>query len=164
MTVRRPAFTPLNDDEMKRSIMLCNGIEYLICEFQREIEGKEPVQLFNIKYKEHLLKIVSHLDELIHHLTDVAEKNAKAFYFEYLYSILKNLNPCPNALIITAHYLDPDQQYKRSLNRNTFEYELERIVRKIQLTKPVLESLSIGRKTGVRNINHQLNQMARSVY
>ncbi|QQN39258.1 hypothetical protein [Acinetobacter sp. CS-2] len=159
---KNPAFKPLDCDDMERSIQLCNGIEYLIDEFQREINGKEAVQLFNSNYKGHLLKVVSHLEELIHRLTYLTAKNNKEFYYEHLYTILISLNSCPNALIITAHYLDPDQEFKRLLNRNTFEFELGQIVKKIQFIKNVLGSLSIGRKSGVRNINHCFNQTKRT--
>lgn len=156
------AFKPLDCDDMERSIQLCNGIEYLIDEFQREIHGKEPVQLFNRNYKEHLLKVVSHLEELIYRLTYLTTKNNKEFYYENLYTILLSLNSCPNVLIITAHYLDPDQEFKRFLNRNTFEFELGQIVKKIRFIKSVLGSLSIGRKSGVRSITHYFNQRKRS--
>ena len=70
--IKTPAFKPLDCDEMERSIQLCNGIEYLIDEFQRETNGKESSQLFNSEYQAHLLKIASHLEELIHRLTYLA--------------------------------------------------------------------------------------------
>ena len=159
---KKPAFKPLDCDDMERSIQLCNGIEYLIDEFQREINGKEAVQLFNSNYKGHLLKVVSHLEELIHRLTYLTAKNNKEFYYEHLYTILISLNSCPNTLIITAHYLDPDQEFKRLLNRNTFEFELGQIVKKIQFIKNVLGSLSIGRKSGVRSINYYFNKTKRT--
>ncbi|QIC73870.1 hypothetical protein FSC05_09235 [Acinetobacter indicus] len=156
------AFKPLDCDDMERSIQLCNGIEYLIDEFRREINGKEPAQLFNVKYKDHLLKVASHLEELIHRLAYLTAKNNRAFYYNHLYTILINLNSCPNTLIITAHYLDPDQEFKRLLNRNTFEFELGQIVKKIQFIKRVLESLFIGRKSGVKNINRCFHQTKRT--
>ncbi len=37
---------------------------------------------------------------------------------------------------------------------NTFDFEVKQIVKKIQFIKPVLQSLSVGRKVGVRNISH----------
>ncbi len=43
---KQPAYRPLDCDDMERSIQLCNGIEYLIDEFQRAINGKEPNQLY----------------------------------------------------------------------------------------------------------------------
>ena len=64
--------------------------------------------------------------------------------------------------IITAHYLDPDQEFKRLLNRNTFEFELGQIVKKIQFIKRVMESLFIGRKSGVKNINRCFHQTKRT--
>ncbi|MEK5767908.1 hypothetical protein [Acinetobacter schindleri] len=157
-----PAFKPLDCDDMERSIQLCNGIEYLIDEFQREINGKEPAQLFNIKYKDHLLKVASHLEELIHRLTYLTAKNNKEFYYGNIYAILINLNSCPNTLIITAHYMDPDREFKRLLNRNAFEFELSQIVKKIQFIKQVLSSLYVGRRSGVRSINHYFNKTKRT--
>lgn len=157
-----PAFKPLDCDDMERSIQLCNGIEYLIDEFRREINGKEPAQLFNVEYKDHLLKVASHLEELIHRLTYLTAKNNRAFYYNHLYTILINLNSCPNTLIITAHYLDPDREFKRLLNRNAFEFELGQIVKKIQFIKQVLSSLYVGRRSGVRSINHYFNKTKRT--
>ena len=78
---KQPAYRPLDCDDMERSIQLCNGIEYLIDDFLREIHGKEPNQLFKSEYQAHLLKIASHLEELIHRLTYLTNKNNKAFYF-----------------------------------------------------------------------------------
>ena len=43
--IKTTAFKPLDCDEMERSIQLCNGIEYLIDEFQRQTNGKESSQL-----------------------------------------------------------------------------------------------------------------------
>lgn len=147
-------YKPLDCDEMERSIQLCNGIEYLIDEFQRQTNGKESSQLFNSEYQAHLLKIASHLEELIHRLTYLANKNNKAFYFRHLYAILKSLSCTPNTLIITAYHLDPKHEFKRLLNRNTFDFEVRQIVKKIQFIKPVLQSLAVGRKSGIRSISH----------
>lgn len=148
------AFKPLDCDDMERSIQLCNGIEYLIDDFLREIHGKEPNQLFKSEYQAHLLKIASHLEELIHRLTYLTNKNNKAFYFNCLYSILKSLSSASNPLIITAFHLDPKHEFKRLLNRNTFEFEVTQITKKIRFIKPVLQSLAVGRKSGVRSITH----------
>ena len=153
---KQPAYRPLDCDDMERSIQLCNGIEYLIDDFLREIHGKEPNQLFKSEYQAHLLKIASHLEELIHRLTYLTNKNNKAFYFNCLYSILKSLSCTPNTLIITAYHLDPKHEFKRLLNRNTFDFEVKQIVKKIQFIKPVLQSLSVGLKSGVRNISHHV--------
>lgn len=151
---KQPAYRPLDCDDMERSIQLCNGIEYLIDDFLREIHGKEPNQLFKSEYQAHLLKIASHLEELIHRLTYLTNKNNKAFYFNCLYSILKSLSCTPNTLIITAYHLDPKHEFKRLLNRNTFDFEVKQIVKKIQFIKPVLQSLAVGRKSGIRSISH----------
>ena len=151
---KQPAYRPLDCDDMERSIQLCNGIEYLIDEFQRAINGKEPNQLYESSYQMQLLKIADNLEELIYRLTYLANKNNKAFYFNCLYSILKSLSCTPNTLIITAYHLDPKHEFKRLLNRNTFDFEVKQIVKKIQFIKPVLQSLSVGRKSGVRNISH----------
>ena len=151
---KQPAYRPLDCDDMERSIQLCNGIEYLIDEFQRAINGKEPNQLYESSYQMQLLKIADNLEELIYRLTYLANKNNKAFYFRHLYSILKSLSYAPNPLIITAYYLDPKHEFKRFINRNAFEFEVKQIVKKIQFIKPVLQSLSVGRKSGVRNISH----------
>jgi len=152
--IAKPAYTPLDCDDMERSIQLCNGIEYLIDEFQRAINGKEPNQLYESSYQMQLLKIADNLEELIHRLTYLADKNNKEFYFQHLFSILKSLTTAPNVLIITAYYLDPANEYKRIVNRNTFNFEIEQIIKKIQFIKPVLQSLSVGRKSGIRNIAH----------
>ena len=148
------AFRPLDCDDMEKSIQLCNGIEYLIDDFLREINGKEPVQLFKSEYQANLIKIASHLEELIHLLTYLTNKNNKAFYFRHLFAILKSLSYAPNPLIITAYHLDPNHEFKRLLNRNTFDYEVRQIVKKIQFIKPVLQSLAVGRKSGIRSISH----------
>lgn len=151
---KQPAYRPLDCDDMERSIQLCNGIEYLIDEFQRAINGKEPNQLYESSYQMQLLKIADNLEELIYRLTYLANKNNKAFYFTHLFAILKSLSCTPNTLIITAYHLDPKHEFKRLLNRNTFDFEVKQIVKKIQFIKPVLQSLSVGRKSGVRNISH----------
>lgn len=152
--IKTPAFKPLDCDEMERSIQLCNGIEYLIDEFQRQTNGKESSQLFNSEYQAHLLKIASHLEELIHRLTYLANKNNKAFYFTHLYGILKSLSSAPNPLIITAYHLDPEHEFKRLVNRNMLNFEVGQIVKKIQFIKPVLQSLAVGRKSGIKSISH----------
>jgi len=151
---KQPAYRPLDCDDMERSIQLCNGIEYLIDEFQRAINGKEPNQLYESSYQMQLLKIADNLEELIYRLTYLANKNNKAFYFTHLYAILKSLSCTPNTLIITAYYLDPKHEFKRLLNRNTFDFEVKQIVKKIQFIKPVLQSLAVGRKSGIRSISH----------
>ena len=151
---KQPAYRPLDCDDMERSIQLCNGIEYLIDEFQRAINGKEPNQLYESSYQMQLLKIADNLEELIYRLTYLANKNNKAFYFTHLFAILKSLSCTPNTLIITAYHLDPKHEFKRLLNRNTFDFEVKQIVKEIQFIKPVLQSLSVGRKSGVRNISH----------
>ena len=151
---KQPAYRPLDCDDMERSIQLCNGIEYLIDEFQRAINGKEPNQLYESSYQMQLLKIADNLEELIYRLTYLANKNNKAFYFTHLYAILKSLSCTPNTLIITAYYLDPKHEFKRLLNRNTFDFEVRQIVKKIQFIKPVLQSLAVGRKSGIRSISH----------
>lgn len=151
---KQPAYRPLDCDDMERSIQLCNGIEYLIDEFQRAINGKEPNQLYESSYQMQLLKIADNLEELICRLTYLANKNNKAFYFTHLYAILKSLSCTPNTLIITAYHLDPKHEFKRLLNRNTFDFEVRQIVKKIQFIKPVLQSLAVGRKSGVRSISH----------
>lgn len=153
---KQPAYRPLDCDDMERSIQLCNGIEYLIDEFQRAINGKEPNQLYESSYQMQLLKIADNLEELIYRLTYLANKNNKAFYFTHLFAILKSLSCTPNTLIITAYHLDPKHEFKRLLNRNTFDFEVKQIVKKIQFIKPVLQSLSVGRKSGVRNISHHV--------
>ena len=151
---KQPAYRPLDCDDMERSIQLCNGIEYLIDEFQRAINGKEPNQLYESSYQMQLLKIADNLEELIYRLTYLANKNNKAFYFTHLYAILKSLSCTPNTLIITAYHLDPKHEFKRLLNRNTFDFEVKQIVKKIQFIKPVLQSLAVGRKSGIRSISH----------
>ena len=151
--LKKPVYKPLDCDDMERSIQLCNGVEYLIDEFQREINYKEPNQLYKREYQSQLLKIADNLEELLHRLTYLANKNNKEFYFNNLYSILKSLSSTPNVLIITAYYLDPQREFKRFVNRNTFEFELNQIVKKIQFIKPVLQSLYNGKKAGLKLIN-----------
>lgn len=151
-------FKPLNCDDMERSIQLCNGIEYLIDEFQRGTNGKEPNQLYKIEYKQQLLKIANHLEELIHKLVYLVNKNNKEFYFRHLYAIIKSISCAPNVFIITAFYLDPEREFKRLVNRNTFNFEVEQILKKIQFIKPVLQSLYVGKKSGIKLISkHQMS-------
>ena len=154
--LKKPAYKPLDCYDMERSILLCNGVEYLIDEFQRGINGKEPRQLYESDYQLQLLKIADNLEELIHRLTYLAHKNNKEFYFNNLYAILKSLSCAPNVLIITAYYLDPQREFKRFVNRNTFEFELNQIVKKIQFIKPVLQSLYNGKKAGLRSISKSM--------
>ena len=63
------------------------------------------------------------------------------------------MSSTPNVLIITAYYLDPQREFKRFVNRNTFEFELNQIVKKIQFIKSVLQSLYNGKKAGLKLIN-----------
>ena len=153
---KKPTYEPLDCDDMERSILLCNGVEYLIDEFQREINCKEPNQLYKLEYQSQLLKIADNLEELLHRLTYLADKHNKEFYFQYLFAILKSISTAPNVLIITAYYLDPQREFKRLINRNTFEFELNQIIKKIQFIKPVLQSLHSGRKAGLKSINRYL--------
>lgn len=154
--LKKPAYKPLDCDDMERSIQLCNGVEYLIDDFQRDINCKEPNQLYKCEYQSKLLKIADNLEELLHRLTYLAYKNNKEFYFNKLYAILKNLSCAPNVLIITAYYLDPQREFKRFINRNAFEFELNQIVKKIQFIKPVLQSLYNGKKAGLRSISKSI--------
>jgi hypothetical protein len=149
-----PVYRPVDCDDMERSIQLCNGIEYLIDDFRRTINTKEPNQLYESEYQSHLIKIADNLEELIHRLTYLADKNNKAFYFQHLFSIIKSLNSAPNVLIVTAYYLDPNHEFKRLLNRNTFDFEMCQIFKKIQFIKPVLQSINKGKKSGVKSIAH----------
>mgnify|MGYP003396208250 FL=1 len=150
---KKPTYEPLDCDDMERSILLCNGVEYLIDEFQREINCKEPNQLYKLEYQSQLLKIADNLEELLHRLTYLADKHNKEFYFQYLFAILKSLSTAPNVLIITAYYLDPQREFKRLVNRNTFEFELNQIIKKIQFIKSVLQSLYNGKKAGLKLIS-----------
>ena len=88
-------------------------------------------------------------------ILDMDTRN-KEFYFNNLYAILKSLSCAPNVLIITAYYLDPKREFKRLVNRNTFEFELNQIVKKIQFIKPVLQSLYNGKKAGLRSISKSI--------
>lgn len=145
-----PVYRPIDCDDMERSIQLCNGIEYLIDDFQRTINGKEPNQLYNSGYQSQLIKIADNLEELIHRLTYLADKNNKEYYFNHLYSMIKGISSTPNTFIITAYYLDPKQKFKRLVNRNTFDFELNQIIKKIQFIKPVLQKLSQGKRSGLK--------------
>lgn len=154
--IKQPAYKPLDCDDMERSIQLCNGVEYLIDEFLREINGKEPNQLYEASYQLQLLKIANNLEELIHRLAYLTDKNNKEFYFNYLFAIIKNLSSLPNVLIITAYYLDPKNEFKRLVNRNTLNFEISQIVKNIQFIKPVLQSLFNGKKSGIRSISKSM--------
>ena len=154
--INTPAYKPLDCDDMERSIQLCNGVEYLIDEFLRDINGKEPNQLYEASYQLQLLKIANNLEELIHRLAYLTDKNNKEFYFNYLFAIIKNLSSLPNVLIITAYYLDPKNEFKRLVNRNTLNFEISQIVKNIQFIKPVLQSLFNGKKSGIRSISKSM--------
>lgn len=154
--INKPAYKPLDCDNMERSIQICNGVEYLIDEFLREINGKEPNQLYETSYQLQLLKIANNLEELIHRLTYLTGKNNKEFYFNHLFAIIKSLSSLPNTLIITAYYLDPKNEFKRLVNRNTLNFEINQIVKNIQFIKPILQSLFNGKKSGIRSISRLL--------
>ncbi|WP_171457796.1 hypothetical protein [Acinetobacter sp. ANC 4779] len=158
MAINNMTYKPLNCDDMDRAIQLCKGVEFLIDEFKRDINCKESGELFEVAYQAQLLQIADHLEELIYRLTYLAGKNYKHYFFCNLHGIIKSLSSAPNVLIITAYHLAPQRPFKRLLNKNTFDYELNLILKKVSFTRPVLQQLWKGRKTITRgNIANYMN-------
>ena len=143
MTSKPKLDTPLVGIQIDRAKELCDQIPNSIQDFQNEIFYLDSNQLFKDGHVNQLLEIANHLDELNHLLSGLIKP--KDIYYSSLRTALAAINSTPNALIITAHYLNPLFKFKRILNRNTFGMELSLIVKKVEFTKQILDRVSSGR-------------------
>ena len=149
MTWKIKLSEPLIGIQIDRARELCGLILKSIQDFQDEIYYLDSNQLFKTEYVDQLLAIANNLDELNHLI--IGLKHPKDIYHDSLRTALAAINSTPNALIITAHYLNPQIVYKRLINRNTFGRELSLIVKKVEFTKQILDRVSSGRVSS-RNI------------
>ena len=143
MTSKPKLDTPLVGIQIDRAKELCDQIPNSIQDFQNEIFYLDSNQLFKDGHVNQLLEIANHLDELNHLLTGLIKP--KDIYYSSLRTALAAINSTPNALIITAHYINPLFKFNRILNRNTFGMELSLIVKKVEFTKQILDRVSSGR-------------------
>ncbi len=85
--------------------------------------------------------IAKNLDELIYILLGLVKPNS--IHYAGMKKSVSLINTTPNVFIITAHYLNPDNKYKRLLNKYYFDQELEGIKAKLSLVIVNLEKMSI---------------------
>ncbi|MCJ8162332.1 MULTISPECIES: hypothetical protein [Acinetobacter] len=140
---------PVVGSQIDRARELCSTIQMTIKDFQTEIYYLDSNQLFKEDFVNQLLAIANYLDELNHLILNLIKP--KDIYYESLRSALAAINSTSNIFIVTAHYLNPQFEYKRLLNRNTFSLELSLVVKKIDFIRKILERTSAGRPSS-RNI------------
>ncbi|HGH3691119.1 TPA: hypothetical protein ACJK7O_003783, partial [Acinetobacter baumannii] len=68
----------------------------------------------------------------------------KDIYYSSLRTALAWINNISNVLIITGYYLDPENKYKRLLNKHSFGFEINLILKKVDSVKQILERISKG--------------------
>ncbi|MFW2735850.1 hypothetical protein, partial [Acinetobacter baumannii] len=102
---------------MNRAIDLCKSIPEKLEKFQEDIRYLDSNQLFQKQFIHQLLVIVNELEELNQLLLIMAKP--KDIYFSSLKTALAWISNISNALIITEYYLNPENKYKRLLNKHT---------------------------------------------
>lgn len=136
---------PLVSKEIERIKELCILVHRKIKEFQTAIFYLDSNQLFQDNFVIDLLAIANDLDELNSLLMQIT--HPKDIYYKSLRSALVALNSTPNVLIITAHYLKPENKHKRFLNKNTFNFEINSILKKIDFVNQILSRVADGDNT-----------------
>lgn len=142
MGSKKKLFEPIAGEKIDRAQELCSTISEGLKKFKRDIYYLDSNQLFHEQVIVQLLSITNYLDELNHLLTGLVKP--KDIYYTSLRTALAAINNTPNALIITAHYLKPENKYKRLLNKHTFSFELNQISRKVDFVKQILKLANSG--------------------
>lgn len=131
---------PIVGVEMERSKELCAMVVNDIDQFQTDIHYLDANQLFKQCFVDRLILIAKNLDELIYLLLGLVKPNS--VYFYALKESVGLINMTPNVFIITAHYLHPENKYKRLLHKFYFDQELEQIKSKVNLVNKNLKKIS----------------------
>lgn len=142
MGSKKKFFEPITGIEINRAIDLSKSIPEKLNNFQEDIRYLDSNQLFQKQFNRQLLAITNDLEELNHLLLVMAKP--KDIYYSSLRTALAAVSNISNALIITAYYLDSENKYKRLLNKNTFSFEVNLILKKLDFVKQILERLSKG--------------------
>ncbi|WP_166167049.1 hypothetical protein [Acinetobacter sp. SA01] len=142
MGSKKKLFEPITGESADRVQELCKNIPKDLKKFKKSIYYLDSNQLFQDQFVNQLLSLVNNLDELHYLLTGMIKP--KDIYYSSLRTALAALNGTSNVLIITAHYLKPENKYKRLLNQHSFSFELNQIFRKVDFVKQVLERVSKG--------------------
>lgn len=142
MGSKKNFFEPITGIEINRAIDLSKSIPEKLYNFQEDIRYLDSNQLFQKQFTRQLLAITNDLEELNHLLLVMAKP--KDIYYSSLRTALAAVSNISNALIITAYYLDSENKYKRLLNKNTFSFEVNLILKKLDFVKQILERLSKG--------------------
>lgn len=142
MGSKKKLFEPITGIEINRAIDLSISIPEKLNNFQEEIRYLDSNQLFQEQFTRQLLAITNNLEELNHLLLVMAKP--KDIYYSSLRTALAAVSNISNALIITAYYLDSENKYKRLLNKNTFSFEVNLILKKLDFVKQILERVSKG--------------------
>lgn len=143
MSVKKTLDESLNVEGVKQAESLCITTLELINHFREDIYYKDSNQLFEQKYVELLLEIAMKIDQLNFNILKLMKP--RNHDYGSLRTALAAINSAPNSLIITAHYLNPNQLYKRLLNKNTFCIELNRVIKCIDFVRQILKRLASGR-------------------
>ncbi|HEE6386073.1 TPA: hypothetical protein R7R69_000868, partial [Acinetobacter baumannii] len=142
MGSKKKLFEPITGIGIDRAIDLSKTIPEKLNTFQEDIRYLDSNQLFQKQFAHQLLAITNDLEELNHLLLVMAKP--KDIYYSSLRTALAAVSNISNALIITAYYLDSENKYKRLLNKNTFSFEVNLILKKLDFVKQILERLSKG--------------------
>ncbi|MND31846.1 hypothetical protein D3C80_224070 [compost metagenome] len=142
MGSKKKFFEPITGIDINRAIDLSKSIPEKLNNFQEDIRYLDSNQLFQKQFTHQLLAITNGLEELNHLLLVMVKP--KDIYYSSLRTALAAVSNISNALIITAYYLDSENKYKRLLNKNTFSFELNLILKKLDFVKQILERLSKG--------------------
>ncbi|HGX3400675.1 MULTISPECIES: hypothetical protein [Acinetobacter] len=142
MGSKKKFFEPIMGIEINRAIDLSKSIPEKLNNFQEDIRYLDSNQLFHKQFTHQLLAIINNLEELNHLLLVMTKP--KDIYYSLLRTALAAVSNISNSLIITAYYLDSENKYKRLLNKNTFSFELNLILKKLDFVKQILERVSKG--------------------
>ncbi|MNH70522.1 hypothetical protein D3C81_295160 [compost metagenome] len=142
MGSKKKFFEPITGIDINRAIDLSKSIPEKLNNFQEDIRYLDSNQLFQKQFTHQLLAITNGLEELNHLLLVMVKP--KDIYYSSLRTALAAVSNISNALIITAYYLDSENKYKRLLNKNTFSFEVNLILKKLDFVKQILERLSKG--------------------
>lgn len=135
-------FEPIKGVHINQAIDLSKSIPEKLNNFQDDIRYLDSNQLFQKKFTHQLLAITNDLEELNHLLLVMV--NPKDIYYSSLRTALAGISNISNALIITAYYLDSENKYKRLLNKHTFSFEVNLILKKLDFVKQILDRVSKG--------------------
>ncbi|QOJ59881.1 MULTISPECIES: hypothetical protein [Acinetobacter calcoaceticus/baumannii complex] len=142
MGSKKKFFEPITGTSINRAIDLCKSIPEKLKKIQEDIRYLDSNQLFQKQFIHQLLVIVNDLEELNQLLLVMAKP--KDIYYSSLRTALAWINNISNALIITGYYLNPENKYKRLLNKHSFGFEINLILKKVGSVKQILERISKG--------------------